>query len=82
MAHEDSQTKSTRISGDEAFARAMRIKLENNRRLRALRDSEKSPQPSEPSATEDINSEEVEERLGKKRLRGRKIPNLQNLRST
>ncbi len=42
-------TASQASSGLEAFSRAMRIKLEDNRRARALRASERSATPSEPS---------------------------------
>ena len=55
----------------EAFSRAMRLKLRLNREARASQASEKSAQPSEPSATDDVNSEEVEDRLSEKRFRER-----------
>ncbi len=37
------------MTAEEAFSRAMRIKLRLNREARALKASEKSAQPSEPS---------------------------------
>ena len=61
---DDSQSKE--IGAGEAYERAMRMKLEVNRRARASRASGKSPQSSERSATEDVNSEEVENRLSEK----------------
>ncbi len=66
---DDSQSKE--IGAGEAYERAMRIKLEDNRRARASRASGKLPQSSEKSVTDDVNSEEVEDRLSEKRFRER-----------
>ncbi len=69
---DDSQNRSAPlIDGLEAFERAMRIKLEDNRRARASQASGKLPQSGERSVTDDVNSPEAEERLGRKRLRER-----------
>ena len=59
---DDSQSKE--IGAGEAYERAMRIKLEDNRRARALRASEK-PAPPVPSETPagPVSAEELDQAI-------------------